>query len=84
MCRPRHADWLLYALLLSIILQVVKEPIQLKLVPGGLYQLLCSPPGQPQEEYVLDPQDWDLRPASLDEITATVSTARAYSNGSSS
>lgn len=55
------------------VLQVVQEPIQLKLAPGGSYVLSVSPPGKPAEQYILDAADWELRPPSLDEITATVS-----------
>lgn len=40
----------------------------LKLVPGGSYQLLAG-----TETYVLDSADWELRPASIDQIMPTVS-----------
>ena len=55
--------------------QVVKQEVVLKLVPGGSYQLLVTPSEGHKEEYLLDPADWELRPKRIDEIAPSVSTA---------
>jgi hypothetical protein len=55
------------------LLQMEKESLALKLVPGGQYQLVLSPPGKQQEAYVLDSADWELRPESVDQVVVMVS-----------
>jgi hypothetical protein len=50
-----------------------KEAMALKLIPGGQYQLVLCPPGKPQESYILDGADFELRPESVDQIVVMVS-----------
>eukprot|EP00775_Hariotina_reticulata_P002931 gene2931-3217_t len=55
--------------------RVVKEDVQLMLLPGGTYQLQVGTQGQ-QQAYQLDANDWDLRPG-LEQIVATAHTLKA-------
>jgi hypothetical protein len=51
------------------LLQVVKQAVSIKLVPGGKYQLITGE----HESYLMDAADWELRPASIEQIVPTVS-----------
>jgi hypothetical protein len=44
--------------------------VSIKLVPGGKYQLITGE----HESYLMDAADWELRPASIEQIVPTVST----------
>lgn len=62
-------------------MQVVKETVQLFLVPGGEYKLVCTAPGGSAEEYTVTADDWELGPQTLDHIGASVHTEKAPDAG---